>query len=114
MIVITRAELWALRYPETEGLHVLERAAGAALEHSSPKRTIHVHSDELADAPSVVIASEPMDTDPGWRSLAAGELLHADAERRVSSTVVIEHPPHHPLTLADLGPPAAAAAQTTG
>lgn len=114
VIVITRAELWALRYPETEGLHVLERAAGAALEHSSPKRTIHVHSDELADAPSVVIASEPMDTDPGWRSLAAGELLHADAERRVSSTVVIEHPPHHPLTLADLGPPAAAAAQTTG
>jgi len=49
-----------------------------------------------------------MDRDPGWRPLASGELVHADRELRVSSTIVIEQPPRHPLTLADLAPHAAA------
>jgi hypothetical protein len=49
-----------------------------------------------------------MDGGPAWRPLASGELVHVDRELRVSSTVVIEHPPRHPLTLADLAPHAAA------
>ncbi len=111
VILITRDELWALRYPETQGLYLLERAAGAAapLEHSSDARTIHVRSGDLADSPAVVIASEPMDEDPGWRQLQSGELLHVDPQLRVTSTIVIDHPPRHPLTLADLEPEAAAA-----
>jgi len=111
VILITRDELWALRYPETQGLYLLERAAGAAapLEHASDARTIHVRSGDLADSPAVVIASEPMDEDPGWRQLQSGELLHVDPQLRVTSTIVIDHPPRHPLTLADLEPEAAAA-----
>jgi glutamine amidotransferase len=113
VILITDRELWALRYPENEGLFVLERAAGgphgaAALEHSSPRRTIHVHSDDLAGHPAVVIASEPMDDDPAWRLLSGGELLHVDANLAVSSTIAVDHPPRHPLTLAELAPNAAA------
>ena len=110
VILITRDELWALRYPETQGLYVLERAPGEPrLDHSSAARTIHVRSDDLAERAAVVIASEPMDADPAWRPLASGELLHIDAQLRVTSKVVIEHPPRHPLTLEDLDPKAAAA-----
>jgi glutamine amidotransferase len=110
VILTTRDELWALRYPETQGLYLLERAAGAAsLEHASAARTIHVRSGELADSPAVVIASERMDEDPGWRQFHSGELVHVDAELRVTSTIAIDYPPRHPLTLADLAPEAAAA-----
>jgi glutamine amidotransferase len=110
VILTTRDELWALRYPETQGLYLLERAAGAAsLEHASAARTIHVRSGELADSPAVVIASERMDEDPGWRQFHSGELVHVDAELRVTSTIAIDHSPRHPLTLADLAPEAAAA-----
>jgi glutamine amidotransferase len=55
----------------------------------------------------VVIASERMDNDPGWRLLDPGELLH------VSSTLEIERSapfpaPAHPLNVSDLDPAAAA------
>lgn len=108
VVLTTDSELWALRYPETHALNVLERAAGAPLEHKDTAATVHVRSPDLADAPSVVVASEPMDGDPGWRALASGELLHVDPELRVSSTIAIDRPPSHPLTLADLAPSAAA------
>ena len=113
VILITADELWALRYPDSEGLFALERPAGGPhgdrrLDHSSPRRTIHVRSDELAGHPAVVLASEPMDDDPAWRLLAPGELLHVDATLAVSSTIAVDHPPCHQLTLADLAPHAAA------
>jgi glutamine amidotransferase len=66
-----------------------------------------VHSDDLAGHPAVVLASERMDDDPAWRLLAGGELLHVDARLAVSSTIAVDHPPRHPLTLADLAPNAA-------
>jgi predicted glutamine amidotransferase len=110
VILTTQHELWALRYPETHDLLVLERPAAATpLEHSSAARTIQVRSDELADAGAVVLATEAMDDDPGWRALASGELLHVDAQRQISSTVAVDHPPRLPLTLADLDAKSAAA-----
>jgi glutamine amidotransferase len=108
VVLVTSDELWALRYPETHALYMLERSAGDPLEHRGTAGTVHVHSADLADTPAVVLASEPMDEDPGWRPLASGELVHADGKLGVSSTIVIDHPPRHPLTLADLGPHAAA------
>ena len=121
VVLTTRDELWALRYPETHGLYVLERAPGGTLgaphlDHGSPAGTVHVRSGDLGERPAVVIASEPMDEEPAWRALASGELLHADAKLGVSSKIVIEHPPRRPLALADLAPNAAASqnAQPTG
>jgi len=111
IVLVTHEELWALRYPDTHALYVLEREGGKALEHSSRAGTIHVRSSDLAGGASVVIASEPMDDDPGWRLLDSGELLHVDGELRIDTKIVIDHPPRHPLTLADLGP-AAAKSQT--
>jgi len=102
IVLSTSHELWALRYPETHALYVLERSPGPPLEHTGTAGTVHVHSAEVGEAPAVVVASEPMDADAGWRALAPGELLHVDDELRVSSTIVLDEPPRHALTLADL------------
>lgn len=112
-VLITGRELWAFRYPDTHELHVLERDPGGPsgdrhLEHASSWRTVRVHSAELARAAAVVVASEPMDEDPGWRALAPGELLHVDPELRATVTKALDRPPAHQLTLADLDPKAAA------
>jgi predicted glutamine amidotransferase len=81
-VLITGDELWALRYPETNTLFVLERTAGggasgggAALEQTSSHGT-RVHSESARDCPLVVVASERLDDDPGWRELHSGELVH--------------------------------------
>jgi glutamine amidotransferase len=108
VVLTTRNQLWALRYPDTHALYVLEREPGGGLEHSGSAGTVRVHSTDLGAKPGVVIASEPMDEDSGWRPLASGEMLHVDETLRVSSTVAIDHPPRHPITLADLAPRAAA------
>jgi glutamine amidotransferase len=102
IVLTTSDEVWALRYPETHALHVLERSPGSPLEHRGTAGTVRVHSDEMGAAPAVVVASEPMDADPGWRALAPGELVHIDGALRVSSTIVLDQPPAHALTLADL------------
>lgn len=111
-VMIDATDLWALRYPAVHDLYALERAPGGAggherLDHARGGR-IRVASDALADRPAVVVATERMDDDPGWRPLGAGELLHVDGELAVTSRQVLDHPPAHPLTLSDLGERAAA------
>ena len=69
-VLITAPDLWALRYPDTHELHVLEREAGGRrggrhLEHASARGTIRVRSADLADRPAVVVATEQMDEDAG-------------------------------------------------
>ena len=94
-------------------LHVLQRAPGGAggsehLHHVNAQGTVRVHSAHLAQRPAVIVATEPMDADPGWRALDGGELLHVDGELGVTVTTVIDRPPVRQLTLADLDPRAAA------
>jgi predicted glutamine amidotransferase len=108
-VLIDADQLWALRYPDGHELHLLERAAGggaasppAPLRHRSSTGHIHVASDELARRPAVVVATEPMDDDPGWRQLGSGQLLHVDPQLRVTVTTIVDRPPAHPLTVADL------------
>ena len=115
-------DLWALRYPDTHDLYLLRPAAthaGRPLHVRS--RRIRMHADHPGDrhtagdpAPAVV-ASEPMDGEPGWRLLEPGELVHArghGGDLTVESHVALTRAPRHPLTLADLSPEAAAS-QTT-
>jgi predicted glutamine amidotransferase len=94
--------VWALRYPDTHPLYLLERPAGEPLVHNSSLGT-RVHTAEGASRPLTVLASERMDADPGWRELGAGELVHIDARQTVAGDVILEHPPAHPLSLAQLG-----------
>ncbi|HEX3510220.1 MAG TPA: class II glutamine amidotransferase [Solirubrobacteraceae bacterium] len=101
-VLATADELWALRYPATHDLFVLERAAGAPLANRSTLGT-RVASRHGATDPLVVLASERMDDDPGWRPLDSGELLHIAADLHVSGRVILPDEPAHRLTLADLG-----------
>jgi predicted glutamine amidotransferase len=114
VVLVTRAELWALRYPDTHELWALERGAGGPrgdrhLDAASAAGTVRVRSAHLTHHPSVIVASEPMDEDPGWHPLAPGELLHVSPTLAVGSTIALHDPPAHQLTLDDLGPRAAAA-----
>jgi len=106
--------LWALRYPAVHELWVLERGAGGPrgtrhLDAASAAGSVRVRSAALAHRPSVIVASEPMDEDPGWRALEPGELVHVAPTLELESTIVLDGAPAHQLTLDDLQPRAAAA-----
>jgi predicted glutamine amidotransferase len=99
-VVIVGSELWALRYPAQHALHILERPAGSRGGPSTEEAGLHVrsatssfHAPELHTAPSVVIASEQLDGEDGWRMLAPGELVHVRPDLSVQSAVVIPEPP---------------------
>jgi predicted glutamine amidotransferase len=112
-VMSTASGVWALRYPETNPLHILERASGGPsgrrhLDAASPAGTIRVRSGDLAAGPSVIFASEQMDEDRGWSSLTPGELVHVDEGLNVERTMVAPQPPRRQLRLQDLGVRAAA------
>jgi predicted glutamine amidotransferase len=107
IVLISATELWALRYPDVHELYVLERAAGGPtgarhLDHASARGSVRVRSGDLSTRPAVVVASEPMDEDPGWHALRSGELLHVGPDLRVTITRALERPPANQLTLDDL------------
>ncbi len=106
-VLATADGLWSLRYPQPHDLHLLERPPGAALEHSSSLGS-RVRSDEGADRAFVVIASERMDADPRWRSIASGELVHISPTLEVNTRRILDRPPARPLTLDELSPAAQA------
>ena len=111
LVLITPTGLWALRYPATHELYVLARQAGGrgtteGLDVASHR--IHARSAHLAHQPSVVIASERMDDDPGWRLLDPGELLHVSSTLEIESSAPFPAGPAHLLGLSDLDPGAAA------
>src|SRR5438270_3527559 len=112
LVLVDVDPLWALRYPDTHELYVLQRAAGGPgggrhLDHASAGGSVRVRSADLASRPAVVVASEQMDEDVGWRALNSGELLHVGPDLATTITRVIDRPPARPLTLADLEPRAA-------
>ncbi|WP_372411014.1 class II glutamine amidotransferase [Streptomyces luteireticuli] len=113
LILTTKDELWALAYPDTHSLYVLDRPAGGHhgtrhLDHSGAAGRMRVHSHDLATAPAVVVASERMDENPHWRAMRSGELLHVAPDLTITSHIALPDAPAHPLTLDDLRPEAAA------
>jgi predicted glutamine amidotransferase len=116
IVLTTATDLWALRYPATNELWVLPRAAGGAgacrgLEARTDR--IHARSAALAGHPSVIIASEPMDDDSGWRLMDSGELLHVGADLVLDCSAPFPDKPAHQLSMSDLQGPAAASQQAT-
>jgi glutamine amidotransferase len=96
-VVAAPGELWALRYPDAHALHVLERPAGGGMHVRSSTSSVHVPAlDEVA---SVVVASERLDGESGWRMLAPGELVHVRPDLSVQSEIVITQPPAHLVPL---------------
>ena len=111
ILLSTATDMWALRYPQTHELYVLDR-------RHTPQSTRHFHmrtnriralSEHLRTRSSVVFASEPMDDDPRWRLLESGELVHVDADLRITRSRVLPDPPKHLLHREDLSTSAAQA-----
>jgi len=107
LLLSTATDLWALRYPEPHGLYLLDRREVAGDQLRLRSQRIRAHSDHLASQPSVVVASEPMDGEQ-WQPIESGELVHVDADLRITRDVVLPEPPRHQLRRADLSPVAAA------
>jgi glutamine amidotransferase len=101
LVLITATDLYALRYPETHDLLVLEREPSRGHLRSG---TVRVHPPQ---EPTVVVATEKMDDGNEWRPLHSGQLLHVGPELRVSIETVLPDPPAHLISLADLSPRAA-------
>jgi predicted glutamine amidotransferase len=103
-LVLASADgLWALRYPDAHELWILERAAGGPrgsrhLDAASAAGRVRVRSANLAARPCVIVASEPMDEDAGWRLLDSGELVHVGSTLAVESTLALDEPPAHRLS----------------
>jgi predicted glutamine amidotransferase len=97
-VVAMPGELWALRYPDQHALHILERPVTAEALHVRSATSV-VQAAGLP-AGSVVVASEELDGEAGWRMLAPGELVHITADLVVHSSVVLPDPPAHlvPIT----------------
>ena len=86
-----------------------EIAGDAEYEVTVPhvaSKGLHVRSDtssfhvaDLHTIPSVVIASEELDGEDGWRMLAPGELVHVRPDLSVQSAVVLDEPPARPVPL---------------
>lgn len=101
-------EMWVLRYPDTHELFVLERG----LDNPGPRHfrgasangALRVHSDEIADKPTVLVASEPLDDHPDWRVLPTGSLLHVAPDLTTRAEVIFDGPPARQLAIDDLDP----------
>jgi glutamine amidotransferase len=110
VLLSTATDMWALRYPESHELYVLERDDEPRTESPGPEfdlrtKRIHARSEHLCTRPSVVFASEPMNDDTRWRLLQPGELVHVDAALRVTRGVALPDPPRHLLHREDLSRP---------
>jgi glutamine amidotransferase len=107
MLITTPTDIWALRYPDTNELWILERSiaalggpdGGPGFDGRAMSGITRVFSGQLSIMPATVIASQPMDTNPLWRMLESGELIHVDPELRVTSTIAVPHPPAKMLEL---------------
>jgi predicted glutamine amidotransferase len=111
LILTTATDLWAVRYPDTHELHILERlpsGPGEAAPLDARSSRIRAHSKEVFRAGHVLIATEPMDENPGWSPLAAGALVHVSPDLGVTTSFPFPEAPAHPLGLSDLSPSAAA------
>ncbi|WP_255275790.1 class II glutamine amidotransferase [Actinomadura madurae] len=99
LLVAEAGRLWALRYPESNELWVLSHRRGGASGAGD------------ADVPAVVVASEPMDDQPGWRLLEPGELLIVDG---LAETSLFPFGPlRYPLRRSDLSVREAASQATS-
>ena len=107
VLLSTATDLWALRYPQSHELYILDRSSGVAGAPEFELRTkrIHARSEHLRTRPSVVFASERMDDDTRWRLLEPGELVHVDAKLQISRTLALPDPPAHLLRREDLSGP---------
>ncbi len=118
VLLSTATDIWALRYPQTHELYVLDRRLDS--QSAAPDREFHLRtnrirawSQHLCTRSSVVFATERMDDDPRWCLLEPGELVHVDAGLQITRSVVLPDPPRHLLRREDLSAPVEQAQHTS-
>lgn len=109
VLLTTATGVWALRYPGTHDLYLLDRRASEAGSLDLRTGRIHARSAHLKSLPSVVFASEPMDDEPGWQLLEPGELVHVDVDLNIARRIEFPVAPSRLLRRGDLSPAAEAA-----
>jgi predicted glutamine amidotransferase len=103
LLLCTATDMWALRYPEPNGLYLLDRReADSGPRFDMQTSRIHARSSNLDQQPSVVFASEPMDDDAGWELIDSGMLVHVDDQLRITRRIVLPDPPRYQLHRSDL------------
>ena len=107
VLLSTATDMWALRYPETHELYLLDRRDIDDRRLRMHSDRITAHSEQLTSDASVLFASEPMDDDE-WQLLAPGELVHVDADLQIDRRIAFPDPPKHQLRHEDLTAQAAA------
>ncbi|KHO18605.1 class II glutamine amidotransferase [Mycolicibacterium setense] len=107
LLLSTATGMWALRYPDTHELYLLDRRKprDRQLRLHSPR--IRAESQHLSAQPSVVFASEPMDGED-WQLIEPGELVHVDADLHIDRRTALPGPPRLLLRPDDLSAKAAA------
>lgn len=105
VLLSTATDMWALRYPETHELYILDRSDGPVPAFDMRTNRIHARSEHLCTRSSVVFATERMDDDARWRLLEPGELVHVDAALRIDRRLILADPPAHLLRRAELSVP---------
>ncbi len=96
--------IWAFRYPEHNPLLIHQREPGGPgghdqLDQADAGGTMRLHSDDGADTPLVVIASERISHEAGWDEIEVGELVHIGPGLEVDREIIVAGPPAHPMTL---------------
>jgi predicted glutamine amidotransferase len=107
MLLSTATDMWALRYPETHELYLLDRRDVDDRRLRMHSDRITAHSEHLTSDASVLFASEPMDDDD-WQLLAPGELVYVDADLQINRRIAFADAPKHQLRHEDLTVQAAA------
>jgi glutamine amidotransferase len=98
-------QMWALRYPDTHQLFMLDRRRDGETDFDLATSRIRAQSEDLTERSSVVFATEPMDDDPRWCLLAPGELVYVDTNLDITRTVALPDPPRHLVRRDDLSQP---------
>jgi predicted glutamine amidotransferase len=101
-VLAERGNIWALRYPEKNPLLLLRReptSEAVELDHADAAGTLRLHSDDAAEVPLVVIASEAISEEPGWEEIAPGELIHVGPDLEVDRETIVDGPPVHQMVL---------------
>ncbi|MCV7102013.1 class II glutamine amidotransferase [Mycobacterium palustre] len=111
ILLSTATDMWALRYPQSHELYLLNRRRGHGADFDLRTHRIRARSEHLCARSSVVFASEPMDDDPRWSLLEPGELVHVGAGLDITRRIVLPDPPTHLVRPEDLNLPARQAQQ---
>src|ERR1700752_5095306 len=101
MLWTTATDMWALRYPETHELYLLDRRHIGERRLRMHSDRITAHSEQLTSDAPVLFAREPMDDDD-WALLAPGELVRVDADLHIDRRIAFRDPPKRQLRHEDL------------